>query len=1016
MTDEKFDLKFWTETLRKNKFPVKEKVVDIDRKMLPGVQVKESHLLFDNGLINIYFIQAENIKKGTFVRASRHFTRQRPLKNMMIFSDGSDSLLVMFPKGHDGEAKILHLEGGILYPTDKEALSSLEYSDDLPTLNKKFEEEFLPYERVRDEFFTGYRDRFQKVVRILLNNGFDAKRANQYAQRLLGRLMFFYFLQRKGWLKGNRRYIDTIESYKRLNEVFYNGLNKEDNEFGLPFINGSLFEREDYLTKDIEDTLDGEMTPFFIETRKFLNSYNFTVDESAPLEREVGIDPYLLGTVFENMLPENERGGKGTFYTPISEISFICRRAIANYLGIPDWIEGENFVDGISSYIDTLRQKESEKDIREFIDKLLNITILDPAVGSGGFLLGMMQELVRIIHEAEEIVGWYSDPKKLKEKILSNLWGFDIETEAIEIARLRLWLSMILDEKEAEALPNLDVNLVDIADSLDTAAQLNIDVFEERNILEALRKNYLSQHKPREKNNLRAEMKRIRENITQIARTPSETIEMYMLKKADIVVMNPPYVRQESIPPSKKKEYSTNFRMAPKSDIYIYFFIRAAGLLSERGIVSVISSDKWLETGYGLKLQDWIKNRLIAVYGQRNRSFGADVNSVITVYRGSPNSEGNAVFAYMESYSSDKVIRSVYIPRKDLKSGKWFYLRAPKMFMEKIYPKLTHKLGDFAEIKRGFTTGANDFFYMKDISHLYEADYLANPKKFQEWGVTAKNEKELKEQGLVYIENEGGERFVIDKRDIIKIVRRSQEVKNYRINDLKSYVFYPSIDKGPGTYSMKYIKEAGGREYTIQKGRKKGQKVPSIQYLGSVSNNGPNWYNLRRLGPSQLISNEITRDRHFTAYSKEPILCSDLFVLIYSKTVPLTNIFLLMNSTMVYLTKEFIGRRLGGGGAPLKLQVEDYKNIPVPDLSTLDLSGINISLDRKVNRYFEEIKIEDRRKLDAEILKLLSIEDVNLEQFYIEFKEYIEDRLMKADNLSRSKELYERENEEEDEE
>lgn len=1014
MTDEKFDLKFWTETLRKNKFPVKEKGVEIDRKMLPGVQVKESHLLFDNGLINIYFIQAENIKKGTFVRASRHFTRQRPLKNMMIFSDGSDSLLVMFPKGHDGEAKILHLEGGILYPTDKEALSSLEYSDDLPTLNKKFEEEFLPYERVRDEFFTGYRDRFQKVVRILLSKGFDAKRANQYAQRLLGRLMFFYFLQRKGWLKGNRRYIDTIESYKRLNEVFYNGLNKEDNEFGLPFINGSLFEREDYLTKDIEDTLDGEMTPFFIETRKFLNSYNFTVDESAPLEREVGIDPYLLGTVFENMLPENERGGKGTFYTPISEISFICRRAIANYLGIPDRIEGEKFVDGISSYIDTLRQKKSEKDIREFIDKLLNITILDPAVGSGGFLLGMMLELVRIIHETEETVGWYSDPKKLKEKILSNLWGFDIETEAIEIARLRLWLSMILDEKEAEALPNLDVNLVDIADSLDIAAQLNLDVFEERNILEALRKNYLSQHDPREKNNLRAEMKRIRENITQTSGAPSETIEMYMLRKADIVVMNPPYVRQESIPPSKKKEYSTNFHMAPKSDIYIYFFIRAAGLLSERGVVSVISSDKWLETGYGLKLQDWIKNRLIAVYGQRNRSFGADVNSVITVYRGSPNSEGNAMFAYMESYSSDKVMRSVYIPRKDLKPGKWFYLRAPKMFMEKIYPKLTHKLGDFAEIKRGFTTGANDFFYMKDISHLYEADYLVNPKKFHEWGITAKNEKELKDQGLIYIENEGGERFVIESKDIVPVIRSPADLDSFTIKHSEVYLFKPG--QTPGEFSLKYIEWGEKLKVPIKKGKQKDKFVVGINHLSSVRSNRPNWYNVRELEPCRIIPNRFIYQRHFVSFVDPPILAGDALALVYPKSVDSENLWLYLNSTVFNIVLELYGMRMGG--AALEILAGEFKNLPTPNLTEIEFSEINKStLQRPPLMYLEEIKNPERRKLDKVILRSMGISgDETIENLYRDFVEVVEDRLMKADNFSRSKESYERENEEEDEE
>ena len=146
---------------------------------------------------------------------------------------------------------------------------------------------------------------------------------------------------------------------------------------------------------------------------------------------------------------------------------------------------------------------------------------------------------------------------------------------------------------------------------------------------------------------------------------------------------------------------------------------------------------------------------------QRERSFGADINTVISVYSRARMMDPVS-FNYFERYGEPAVRRSTKLERRKLEPGKWYYLRLPRAFKEIILPKLTGKLEDFAEIKRGFTTGANDFFYMKDITHLYEADRLANPDHFK--GIPARTAKELEKQGLIYIENEGGERHVIDRK------------------------------------------------------------------------------------------------------------------------------------------------------------------------------------------------------------------------------------------------------------
>ncbi|MBX8639736.1 MAG: Eco57I restriction-modification methylase domain-containing protein [Thermoplasmata archaeon] len=958
--------------------------------------------MFSNSFIEIAIVEVDSgsgFSRSLCTQTARRWKENRLLKPLLLFTNRYESFAVIVPgKGAYGEAKILKLADR-LYRTDIEVLNSIRYVDNPQELSHLYDTSFFPYEKVREEFFEGYRRLYQDIEKAV--RPFLGKHSTSYAQRFLGRLMFLYFLQRKGWLRKNRRFIDTIEGYRHLNELFYESLSREGTD-GIPFLNGSLFEREEYMTDSMERKLDRVMDGMFRDAKDFFNQFNFTVDETAPLELEVSIDPALIGTVFENMLPENERGGKGTFYTPLNESSFICRRALAEYLGSHDTVEeaekSEKFRDGLHALIADMKSRKSEKEVRELRERLLSLRVLDPAVGSGGFLLVIMNEIIALIQEAEAIVGWKSDPEAHKKRILPNLYGFDIESEAIEIARLRLWLSLIIDEKEPEPLPNLDFNIVAIDDSLQlpdgqrTLDQETESVREQYNRIHAV---YVNEHSPHEKAKLRKEMARLSAEISKRTGNSPSVIEMHMPQKAQILVMNPPYVRQEGIPQARKKYYTDKFGIDRKSDLYAYFFIRALNLVSDDGVLSVITSDKWLETGYGITLQRRIKDNIVAIYGQRERSFGADINTVVTVCTSRPNSKPAIDFTYLETYGLEKVRLHYAIPRKGLQPGKWFYLRAPKVFMEKILPKLTHKLGDFAEIKFGIKTGANDFFYMKDVSHLYETDYLANPKKFEEWGVKTKEESGLKDQGLIYVENESRERYVIDSTDVIPVVRSPKETNTYIIKKPKKYAFYPDIKREPGQFSLRYIHQAMNREFVIQKGTKKGSVVIGVHKLQSVSNNSPKWYNLRRLDPANLISNEVVNDRHFTLYSVNSTLASDMFVLIYPKQTEVATIFLYMNSSIFHVCKELLGKRMGGGA--LKIQVNDYEQMPAPDLGKLDLANVGVSLNREAKRYFEEVKMEDRQKLDIEVLRAIGANNFPLAEFYKEYVDLVDDRLIKAD-------------------
>jgi hypothetical protein len=997
-----FGVGFWKDALRERGYTVVEERLDLEtlakQRVVPSSHLakgRDSPCLMDAILLyRDRYVEAAALvydrlpSRGVCVRVARQWRENRLYRPLLIFTDGESCYAVIVRgAGLDGEARVLHLEDR-LYRTDMEVLESIKHPGNLDELRRKYDEEFFPYEKVRDEFFNRYRELYEKVV-AATRRVIGEKRAKEYAQRFLGRLMFIYFLQRKGWLNNDKNYIDKIADYRALNDLFYNKLNKEDGD-GIPYLNGSLFEREDYI-EELETKAGHKLDEIFKEARRLFNNYNFTVDETSPLEVEVSVDPLLLGTVLENMLPEHERGAKGTFYTPVNEIGFICRKALAAWLGVEDRVGKDRLVDGLQEYIEGLKRRRDEREIREFREKLLSVKVCDPAVGSGGFLVVMMQTIIALIQEVEEAVGWRADPAIYKARILTNLYGFDIEPEAVEIARLRLWLSLIVDQKKPEPLPNLDMNIILTNDSLTLpeGGQSVIDQFLSGEFamlveqLNMLRSRYVTEHDNRKKTEIRKE---IEDNFKKLLeRAPGKArrglpLEFIILSQPDIIVMNPPYIRQEKIDKQDKDHYVQTYFLDRTSDIYAYFMVRALKLLKGGGTAAIISSDKWLEVGYGLKLQERLKPHILAVYGQRMRSFTADVNTVITVLKKDKLPDDHPIqFIYLSKYGGDEVINHKSIPRGQLSPGKWYYLRAPKIFEEKLLPKLNHRLRDFADIKRGFTTGANEFFYMKDITHLYEADYLANPKKFEEWGVKAKTGKELLGQGLIYIENEGGERFVVDRKDVVPIIKSPKEITSYSIGRPKLLCLYT---KNPGKFTYKYI------EWGVKQGL---HKKPTCKSRNP-------WFKLPDLEPAHLLFPMFVMARFFFGFSSDPVVCDNMLYTVYPKSNK-TNFWLYINSTIFYLTAELYSLRMGGGA--LALKVNFYEDMPVPNLKELNVSfPAEKLLKRTPLPYYDEVKQLDRRELDKAVLRALGFPehelDTLVDELHKAFVWVVEDRLIKA--------------------
>ncbi len=1004
-----FDSDSWIALFRGLGYPINITELDISilekERVIPSNYKKDIITVkrfYKDDYVDYVVIDTNKITRSKCIDIAKRWKVNMLIRPFLIFTDknNKESLLIIIPgKGTaTDEIKTLHILDTFYY-TDKEVIKSLYYDSNL---KERYDKEFLPYEKVRDEFFSQYRSLYEKIVENVKLNNLDTRfKPAEYAQRFLGRLMFLYFLQRKGWLNNDKRFIDKIKDFHELNEVFYEGLNKENNTKGLPYLNGSLFEREEYMTANFEKRLAEVMDQIFKEARSIFNRYNFTVDES--LEKEVSLDPLLLGTVLENMLPEQERGKKGTFYTPVKEIEFMCRRAIVNYLGLNDKVKPRSdgsyeFVDGLDEYLNELKDKsngEKERMVRELRSKILNLKVLDPAVGSGGFLVVMLKVMIDIIHKAEALIGIRSDPEELKKNIIPNLYGFDIEPEAVEIARLRLWLSLVIDQKYPEPLPNLDLNINSIEDSLNRPSNryyvlesfTNPNIIKLRERYHELHTKYVNTHKENEKKEIRKELDNVRSKIMINLGSANDiaVLEEYLLGQVDIVVMNPPYVRQESIDKNKKEIYVNTYNLAKTSDLYCYFMVRALDLVHDNGIVCTITSDKWLETSYGESLQERLKPNLIAIYGQRDRSFTADINTIITVYSKARRTD-KVDFVYLESYSSTHVINYVSLEKSSLKKGKWYYLRAPKIFVEKLLPKLDKRLKDLSNIVFGIKTGANEFFYMKDISHLFNADRLSYPNRFKYLPNNIMTEEDLRANQLIYIENEGGERFVIDSKDVKPLIRTPKYIRSYTIPKPTTLCLY--ITDNPGNYTKKYI-EWGEKQGYNNRPTCKNRKA---------------WYKLPELKPTRILLPMFWMDTIYIPLSEESVLCDNtLYLLQPNININIENLWLYLNSTLFYLTVEMYGRRLGGGGGALTIMVEDYEEMPVPDLSRIKIEYDPSSLlRRKPLIYYEEIKQEDRIELDKAVLRTLGFNENELDTLVQELHKafiyvVVEDRLIKAD-------------------
>ena len=379
--------------------------------------------------------------------------------------------------------------------------------DKRDTYSIKDIEDAFNVEALSKEFFWKYKAQYEAFVNYMVDpaNGMrqnfidtdfdhagmtadkvrdrEEKPIRDYVKKLLGRIVFLHFLQKKGWLgvpagkdwgKGDCNFIlhlfeNASEEQKEnfldaiLENLFSEGLDKNRSEKNdlydtkvegfrncrIPYLNGGLFER-DYLD-ELAVKFPAE---YFDNLLTMLSQYNFTIDENDPNDAEVGVDPEMLGRIFENLLEDNK--DKGAFYTPKEIVQYMCRESLIAYLQTD---QNEEDKETIQKFV-TTHDAELLGDLKANVEqKLLDVKICDPAIGSGAFPMGLLRELFLCRSAIEPNI--IENAANIKRYIIqNNIYGVDIERGAVDIARLRFWLALIVDEKTPEALPNLDFKIM----------------------------------------------------------------------------------------------------------------------------------------------------------------------------------------------------------------------------------------------------------------------------------------------------------------------------------------------------------------------------------------------------------------------------------------------------------------------------------------------------------------------------------------------------------------------------
>lgn len=1181
-----------------------------------GLRSKEKECIDDIYVVSnydkrfqVYFIKLKSPSAEIIRSLSDLFLRSTHFPFLVFSSDFVNFSFVLVEKIRKdiGEFKRklvkLNIDKSNLYHTDLEVLSKIKLEDETrpEDIYKKLREAFS-VEKVTDKFFKEYVGVFKSVKDYLLKQVKKPKDAHNFTQQLLNRIMFIYFVAKKRWLGDDLKFMSTFwdiycagkkeKKYKPdtfytewLAVLFFEAFNnrfaprqyfpKELNSILTlaPYLNGGLFTRNrlDDICFELKDSIFEQIFTFF-------NRYNFTIREELPLEEEVAVDPEMIGRVYESLVnlseESAERSETGIFYTDRVEIDFMSRRSIVEHFY--NQLQSKGLSKDLIYKFVFAKTEDEVKEIEKIVTKhnlwqnieeaLDNLSVVDPACGSGSFLVGMLNILAGFYKLTYKNLNRPIDDFEIKKQIIGrSLYGVDVVEWACHVAELRLWLQLIVeselslgDLKIKPLLPNLTFKIRPGDSLVQEIGGINLSLRNNRDLSPALKRKLteLKQEKLKFFNNdpsrkyqseellLHVELtifrsiidekiqkisNQIKERMHRIGGPPGKELfsieevttqatrqmhfdmlkeireqeesaikelnqereHLYELRSTldkeskpfvwdidfveifadefeggfDIVIGNPPYVRQEKIAdPNIPKEKITNENkrqykekllhsvqnhfpfiksLDKKSDLYVYFYFQGLALLNQTGTFCFITSNSWLDVGYGKDLQEFLLNnvKMHAVYdNSAKRSFArADVNTIIAVFsKPDPkdkkgNLENIAKFVMFKKPFDDvlaidnllKIEKAKEIaktddfrvyPKKQLElleegweypddtteeqqkiykftigkyeGNKWGgkYLRAPDIYftvLEKGGNKLV-RLEKLARIKRGFTSGANEFFYL-------------DRAKLKEW--------RIEDKYLVPI--------MLSPRDSKRILIREKDIA------FKAFICHDSKKDLKGTNTLKYIEYGENAKISIKRGSKQGQTIKGYHKLETTKNRQM-WYDLGQEFIPHLIWSYLHDDSSRIFNNKIGYLINNVLYGLTLKNLDwLPVICGFENSTLNVLFIQINGRINYGEGV-LSIAVFEVAKVLCIDPSTIDTpyikklkNAIKVLEKREIKSIFEECgfnphlpirdqepnPLPDHKELDDIIFDILDLTKEERKEVYWAVCELVKNRLEKAKSV-----------------
>jgi len=1048
-------------------------------------------------------------------------------------------------------------------------------------------DEAFDVEAVTKQFFDEYQAVFNILQRDLEKQTRDKHWAHDYALQFLNRCMFLYFIQRKGWLGGYREFLRTFwETYKAssqpsdsfvdkwlkvlffeaFNNKFHGGHRHFTKNIGdilqmAPYLNGGLFMENDLDRKHPFTISDNRFKQIFT----FLEQYNFTIAEDSPLDQEVAVDPEMIGKVYESLVnvseETSERGDAGIFYTPRIEITLMCRLALVDYLANH---LGQEYKSLIYELIFAFEPDEksiadkkcAEAKLWEQLLKLLKeITVLDPACGSGSFLVGMLYILYDLLNRANRNLRKREDSYDLKKRIIGeSLYGVDVMGWACHVAELRLWLALIADAefdphdlhiRTEPLLPHFSfkircgdslvqevggINLYHVRSSklippqlkgrithlkteklkfynndsdcqFKTVEALNheelrlfqdmLDSREQKlqEQIKYLRNKIEGQHnvmldgtvvqKPtqmglevvawqREKDVFTRELDQVNQSrlvLKTIKGVPFvwdiAFVEIFESDKEgfDIVVGNPPYVRQEQIADpclpreevttENKKVYkgklarsiyqafprffgydpgtaSASHKIDAKSDLYVYFYFHGLSLLNKKGSFCFITSNSWLDVGYGKDLQEFLLKHAhvkLVLDNQVKRSFAsADVNTIIALFSAPDDKRLWAV---------DKIARFVMF------KVPFEHVLSPVIFEEieetndrvstpeyRLFPVRQEEL-----LKDGCEQGEEE-----DSSEFRVQSSELNAKKETEKSgiVRDKKSKGILLKSAKYIGNKWGGKY-LRAPDIYWTILEKGKGKLVKLGDIAEVRF--GIKTGANEFF--YLDEAKIREWGIEeeflkpvikspreckrilidpkdlkykifmchKDKKDLKGTATLEYIDWGESQGfhvrpscagrARWWDVGERETPRLNFNYLISSTAKTLFSIDGCYASDNFQEIRSDKEMDLSVCAVLNSTVFQLWVNMAGRSNFGGGL---LKIQTYE---VADLICINPAVIRFRDIQLLNSTSWDVLAPstDRKTLDSIVFDALNLTQTERDAVYEAVINLVEARLKKAGSV-----------------